>query len=219
MRDARPTTTPETEIETTADEICPLSRQELRGMLRSPLRAMDVVLGDRRRLAMNVAAEHRLPTLALVLVTATALAALPFGAVLGPARAWRVAVLLLGGLAICLPSLQVFGRYLGARFSWQQTLSVALTATATAALFTFAFAPVVGFLRLTMTDAAIVTARCVASVLLFVAVLAGVGQLFRLLRGEAALRARGPSLALVMIPWLGLYLLITARLADVLGLL
>ena len=84
-------------------------------MLRAPMRMVDLLLGERRRFAMNVAQEHRLPSLLLVLTVATAAFALPFGAVLGLAGFWRVAALLLGGLAICIPSLHVFGRYLGAR--------------------------------------------------------------------------------------------------------
>ena len=48
---------------------------------------------------------------------------------------------------------------------------------------------------------------------------AGIGQLFRLLRGEPVLRGLGPSLGLVLIPWLALYLFITVRLASVLGLI
>ena len=99
-------------------------------MLRAPLRAVDLLLGARRRLAANVAQEHRLPSLLLVLALATAAFALPFGAVLSPRGFWRVAALLLGGLAICVPSLHVFGRYVGARLSWMQTLAIALSATA-----------------------------------------------------------------------------------------
>ena len=61
---------------------------------------------------------------------------------LGLDRFWRVAALLLGALAICVPSLHVFGRYLGAGLSWAQTLAVSLAATAVTSLFTFAFAPI-----------------------------------------------------------------------------
>jgi hypothetical protein len=206
------------EVEATTDEVCPFSRQELRGMLRAPLRTMDLVLAQRRRFAMNIAHEHRLPTMLLVLSATTLLFALPFGAVLGLAQIWRVAVLLLGALCVCLPSLHVFGRYLGARLSWMQTLCVSLSATAVAALFTFAFAPVMAFLRLTMTGADVVTPQGIAVLLLVCSVSAGIGHLLRLLRGEAVLRGLGPSMPLVLLPWLGLYAFITVRLAGVLGL-
>ncbi len=187
-------------------------------MLRSPLRAMELVLAHRRRLAMNIAHEHRLPAVLAVLFTVTVLFALPFGAVLGLTQIWRVAALLLGALFICLPSLHVFGQYLGVRFSWMQTLCVSLSMTAVAALFTFAFAPVMVFLRLTMTGAEIVTPQWIAGLLLVCSVSIGIGHLLRLLRGEALLRGRGPSMPLLLLPWLGLYAFIAARLASVLGL-
>jgi len=145
--------------------------------------------------------------------------ALPFGAVFGLAGFWRVAALLLGALAICVPSLHVFSRYLGARATWAQTVGVALAATAVTSLFTLAFAPIVGFWRLTMSGSTLVTWEGMAIVLLTGALLAGVGQLFRLLRGEPALRALGASFGLIVIPWLALYLFITVRLAVVLHLL
>ena len=142
------------EAETGGEEVFSFSRQELRGMLRAPMRMVDLLLGERRRFAMNVAQEHRLPSLLLVLTAASAAFALPFGAVLGLDGFWRVAALLLGALAVCLPSLHVFGRYLGARLSWTQTLAVSLAATAVTSLFTLAFAPILGFLRATMTTSA-----------------------------------------------------------------
>ena len=162
-------------------------------MLAAPLRMVDLVLGERRRFATNVAQEHRLPSLLLVLTVATAAFALPFGAVLGLGGFWRVAALLLGGLAICVPSLHVFGKYLGAGLSWAQTLcriaggdrgDVAVHAGVRADR---------RFLARTMTDIA-VGARppTMAVVLLVCAFAAGIGQLFRLLRGEPALRAHRP---------------------------
>ena len=187
-------------------------------MLGAPVSMVDLVLGERRRLASNVAQEHRLPLLLLVLTLATVAFALPFGAVVGFWHFWRVAALLLGGLAICIPSLHVFGRYLGARMSGGQTLGVALAATAVTSLFTLAFAPIVGFLRATMTGGGEVSWKAVAVLLLVGAFAAGMAQLFRIVRGEPTLRALGPSLGLVLIPWLALYLFITFRLANVLGL-
>src|SRR5262245_29939475 len=95
------------------EEVPPFSRLELRAMLRAPLRVADLLLVERRRFAVNVVQDHRLPTMALVLLAATVAFAVPFGVVLGAASAWRVAALLAGGLAVCFPSLQVFGLYLG----------------------------------------------------------------------------------------------------------
>ena len=205
--------------EATTDEVCAVSRHELRAMLRAPFGLADLVLGQRRRLAVNIAQEHRLPTLALVLTAATIGFALPFGAVLGPARCWRVAALWLGGIAICLPSLQVFGTYLGARLTWMQTLCVSLASSATAALFTFAFAPILAFVHLTMSDGRSVDAHDVATVLLFVSMFAGIGQLLRFLRRGTALAPLGRSLGPVLFPWLVLFFFINVRLAGVLDLL
>jgi hypothetical protein len=214
----QPITTANHELEATADEICPFSRQELRAMLRAPLRTMDLVLTERRRFAKNVAEEHRLPTVMLVLFVATVAFALPFGAVLGLATCWRVAALWLGALAICLPSLHVFGKYLGARLSWMQTLCLSLIGTAVASLFTFAFAPILGFFRLTMSGAQVVTPHGMAVLLLVFAFSAGVGRLLRLLQGDAALRGLWPFVGRVLGPWLVLYIFITLRLAELLGL-
>lgn len=187
-------------------------------MLRAPLRMVDLVLGERRRLATNIAQEHRLPSLLLVLAAATAVFALPFGVVLGaPPLFWRVAVLLLGGVAICVPSLHVFSRYLGARMSWAQTLGVALAASAVTALFTSAFAPILAFFRATMSGSAVVTPQAMAALLLVFAFAAGIGQLFRLPRADAALRRISATLVALLIPWVVLYLFITVRLASVLG--
>jgi hypothetical protein len=187
-------------------------------MLSAPLRMIDLVLGERRRFAANVAQEHRLPTLLSVLTVATVAFALPFGAVLGPGCFWRVAALLLGGLAICVPSLHVFGRYLGAGLSWAQTLVIALAATAVTSLFTFALAPILGFFWATMSVSTGVTLQSMAVVLLGCAFAAGVGQLFRLTLADRALARRvGPAAIPVIVPWLVLYLTITVRLANVLG--
>ena len=105
--------------------------------------------------------------------------------------------------------------------SWAQTLCIALAATAVTSLFTLAFAPIVGFLRVTMTAPAVgVPAQNVAVMLLALALIkAGIGQLLRLLRVEAALRGLTVlSLGLVLVPWLVLYVFITVRLAGVLDL-
>jgi hypothetical protein len=74
--DDRSLTTPGPSVEATQDQVSPFSRQELRSLLRSPLRTMDVLLTQRQRFATNVALEHRLPTMVLVLFLMTALFAL-----------------------------------------------------------------------------------------------------------------------------------------------
>jgi hypothetical protein len=216
--DLQPTTTDAPTPAPTSDEVYPFSQQELGAMLRRPLRTMDLVLAQGRRLAANIALDHRLPQVALVLLLTTALFALPYAAVVDVTRVWRVPLLLLGSMAICLPSLHVFGRFIGGRLSWTQMLSVALTATAVASLFTFAFAPILGFLRLTMTGAQTINAANMSIVLLIGALGAGIVQLLRLLRGDSSLRGIGASVTRVLLPWLALYVFIFCRLASVLEL-
>jgi hypothetical protein len=187
-------------------------------MLRRPLRAMDLLLAQRRRLATSVALEHRLPSLAVVLLTTTILFALPYAAVEDVNRVWRVPLLLLGSLGICLPSLHVFSRFIGGCLSWMQILCIALAATAVAALFTFAFAPILGFLRATMIGSQVVNAANMSIVLLLFSLGAGIAQLLRLLRGDSSLRGLGASVTRVLLPWLALYIFIFCRLAQVLEL-
>ena len=84
-------------VSRTRRSACRFRGRSCAGCWRAPLRMVDLVLGERRRFAANVAQEHRLPSLLLVLTVATAVFALPFGAVLGLGGFWRVAALLLGG--------------------------------------------------------------------------------------------------------------------------
>jgi hypothetical protein len=208
----------EPEVRQEPEDVQPFSRQELRGMLAAPLRLIDLVLGERRRFAANVAQEHRLPLLLLVLTVATAAFALPFGAVLGGRGFWRVAALLLGGIAICVPSLHVFGRYVGAGLSWAQTLAVSLAAAAVTSLFTLALAPILAFFRATMSASSIVAPTDMVVLLLMCAFGAGIGQLVRLSLADRALARRiGASAIPVLVPWIVLYVFITVRLAAVLG--
>ena len=216
--DPQPAATDALDTPPALDEVYPFSRQELGTMLCRPLRTMDLLLGQRRRLAVNVALEHRLPSLAVVLLLTTVLFALPYAAVVDVTSLWRVPLLLLGSLAICLPSLHVFGRFIGGSLSWMQMLCIALAATAVAALFTFAFAPILGFLRATMTGAHVISAASMSIVLLLFSLLAGIAQLLRLLRGDTSLRGRGASVTRVLLPWLALYVFIFCRLASVLEL-
>jgi hypothetical protein len=216
--DLQPTTTDAPTPAPALEEVYPFSQQELAAMLRRPLRTMDLVLAQGRRLAANIALDHRLPQVGLVLLLTTCLFALPYAAVVDVTRIWRVPLLLLGSMAICLPSLHVFGRFIGGRLSWTQMLSVALSATAVASLFTFAFAPILGFLRVTMTGAHIINAANMSVVLLIFALGTGIVQLLRLLRGDSSLRGIGASVTRVLLPWLALYIFIFCRLAQVLEL-
>jgi hypothetical protein len=214
--DSRPTITDVPTPPPTPGEVYPFSQQELAAMVRRPLRTMDLVLAQSRRLAANIALDHRLPQVVWVLLLTTFFFALPYAAVVDVTRLWRVPLLLLGSMAICLPSLHMFGRFIGGRLSWMQMLSVALSGTAVAALFTFAFAPILGFLRITMTDSQTIRAATMSVLLLIAALGTGIVQLLRLLR-VGSLRV-GSSVTGVLLPWLALYVFIFCRLASVLEL-
>ena len=168
-----------------------------------------------------------MPALAGVLLLASVVGALPYGMVLGVAAFWRVAVLYLGSTLICLPSLHVFSSYLGLRVAPLQTVVLALTIPAVAAVFCAGFAPIVGFLRVTMDEAAgHLSRRAVSGVLLWFALAAGIAQLWRCaLAGRRPVAVDAPPvpfqeplfLALIL-AWLGVFLYVLTRMGTVLSL-
>ncbi len=84
------------EIEGAAPEpVRPFSAAELRGALLGPHRVARLVLTERARLAASVAEQEHLGLLVAVLLMASLVLALPFGAVLGLEGFWRVSWLLL----------------------------------------------------------------------------------------------------------------------------
>src|SRR5690349_5416788 len=93
----------------------PFDARELRAAAVRPHRWIDLVLADRARLAKTIAGGDDLLLLSGILLATSVLAALPYGAVLGPHRVLRVAALTLGSVAICFPSLHVFSGYFGCR--------------------------------------------------------------------------------------------------------
>ena len=195
----------------------PHTDAELTAALRRPLRLIDLVLAVPERVAANVAEQHALPRLALCFALTGALFAIPYGLVHGLDSWWILVPLYLGSTLICLPSLHVFSTYLGFRVDWGQTLVLALSLPAAAALFTFGFAPILGFLRATMDAGATeISWRAISRVLLAVALLAGIGQLWR-----CALQARrrdGTAFLVLVGVWHAVLLYVIVRMADLLGL-
>jgi hypothetical protein len=196
----------------------PYGDEELARSVARPDRLAAVVLAAPERLAANIAAGSGLPRLLLLLLGASAFFAIPYGAVLGIAFSWRIAVLYLGSTLLCFPALHVFCSYLGSRVSLGQNFTLALTIPAVAALFTFGFAPILGFLRSTMSgpggrgefDA-------LSSLLLAVALFAGIGQLWRCVRAARELSPR-PAYAAVLLCWHVVFLYVLVRMAEVLEL-
>jgi hypothetical protein len=194
----------------------PFTRQTVQGACRNPLRLVELVLVEPRRLGATIADAQWPSRLGVLLLGASVLLAIPLGLVLGPSQPWRVAVLLVGALLICLPSLYVFGAFLGSRLSFGQVACVTLVTTAVSALFTFGFFPIVWFLDATMIGSETVTSHHLAVLLLACSVLAGIWQL-KIVLATVAERHQGRG-RLVFLPWLALLLFIMFRLAHVLAL-
>ncbi len=183
-----------------------------------PHRLLDLVLMQREQLHTQIARDEHLWWLVGSLAAGTLLYALPFGAVLGLAKFWRVAVLLLGSVAICVPSLHVVGAFIGSRLQLAQTLCLALVISSVAALFTFGFFPIIWFLAATMEEGSFISAGAIALGLLCLSLAAGVTQFLRSQHAVSLLREFKPTFKVLLGGWLVLLVFITARLAMALGL-
>jgi len=191
----------------------PFSSAELRRAFRRPLRVLDVVFTERDRLVATLAARNVPLALVGVLLFASVVFALPYGAVLGWGSFWRVAATFLGALAVCFPSLHVFCAYAGLRLRVEQNAALALVIPTVAALFTFGFFPILWFLKATMLADSAVTPGDLSVVLLVASLLAGIGHLYRCLPRMAG---RGGYVVLTL-GWQVLFVFITHRMASLLG--
>ena len=196
----------------------PHSADFVAGALANPVRAIDLVLATPERVGANLVRASALGGLARVFLLASVLFAIPYGIVLAPESWWKIVVFYLGSTLICLPSLHVFASYLGQRLSLLQILVLALTVPAVAALFTFGFAPILAFLRLTMEGGSgQVPWRAISNLLLAVAALAGIVQQWRtLLAAKGA--ARSALFPLVLTFWHAVLVYVMARMGSLLGL-
>jgi hypothetical protein len=194
----------------------PFLDDELRAALRSPSRALNLVLAERSRLGRSVAGDGDLRLLIGVLTGCVVLASVPYGLVRGWSSTLSIAWLYGGTLAICWPSLQVFGSFLGQRLHPQQSFAMAMVVAAVGALFTLGFAPIAWFLRATMADGDLVDADTIYVLLLAIGLVAG---LVHLTRGMVAGAGRERQLhPLLLIGWQVLVVAIAVRMARVLGL-
>ena len=125
------------------------TRAEIVRAFVRPYKVIEYVLGGFERLARNIEEGRDLVLLTALLVAASILFAVPYGAV-PPARApWKIVVLYLGSLLICLPSLHVFSQYLGFRLSVLQNTALSLVIPTVAAFFSFGFFPIIWFIHAT----------------------------------------------------------------------
>ncbi|MDH5492205.1 MAG: hypothetical protein OEY14_09640 [Myxococcales bacterium] len=192
----------------------PFSRAELLEAMRRPARLIDLILAERARWMRTVSQGQNAALLAALMGLAGLLFALPYGLVLGLDRAWHIAALFLGSVAICWPSLHIFGSYLGLRVETGQSLALGLLVGAVASIFSLGFAPILWFLGATMDPRiSAMTLGTISALLLGVALLVGLAQLRRCLK----LRRADPSLGWLMVIWQGLVLFITYRMGCYLG--
>jgi hypothetical protein len=197
----------------------PFSGAELRRLFVAPQRALELFVSERRRLAVTIASGNRLGLVLLGLLLVSAVFVVPFAAVPGLDRIWRVPALFLGSLAICFPALHIIGAYFGSRCSVYQNLCLSLIITAVAALFTVAFAPILWFFHATMAAGAMVTTGQLFVVFLAVALLAGIVHLGRVLLADRAMRRLGVASLLSLYLWQHLLAFITYRMARVLDII
>lgn len=188
------------------------------GAASRPLRAIDLVLATPERIGVNIEHGVALGRLAAIFGVAACLFAVPYGCVLGWTAWWKIPVLYLGSTLLCLPSLYVSSTYLGQRLRLEQILVLGFTIPAVAALFTFGFAPILGFLRFTMaTGGAQVSWHTISNVLLAVAAAAGIAQLWRTWLASHGV-ARNALFPIVLLAWHAVFLHVLVRMGSVLQL-
>lgn len=179
---------------------------------------LGVVLASPDRVAVNVAARIHLARIAWLFFFVAALLGIPYGLSLGLPFWWRISTLYLGATLICLPSLHVFGCYLGLHLSAAQTFVLGLSIPAVAAVFSLGFAPILAFLRATIAQSEEVSTLAVLSLLLLVvSLIAGIVQLWRC---GAGLRHAVPACTFALVVgWHFVFLYVVWRMARVLELL
>ncbi len=194
----------------------PFAHGELTACLSRPHRMLDIVLGERLRLAANLRTGNSMAALVTILLLCSVAFAVPFALIDGPGRVGHIAVLFLGSVLLCFPSLQVFGSYLGVRMHPAQNLAIALVIPSAAALFTFGFAPIYWFLDFTMpVDAGTQGGTVTRVVLLVFSLLLALSHLNRCLFADSNLKVLRENWAL-WVGWQVLLVFLTYRMAETL---
>ncbi len=200
-----------------APPVIPLSRSDLKRIQRRPLQAMDVLLAQRDRVIASVVDGKEWGLVLRIMLFVSLGFALPYGLIENPSRIGHISLLFLGSVLLCLPALHVFSVYMGVSISVMQSSALALWVSAVAALFTFAFAPIVWFLGLTMGDSDGITVSGISMAFLFVSLVAGMSQLMRC---TDALKREGMTVSVpLLIAWQVLLTFIWFRMALLLELL
>jgi hypothetical protein len=198
----------------------PFTDLELRGAMRNPAAAIDMLLAQRQRWMASVLENRGWARMVVLLLTSTVLFSLPYGFVLSSRQAWHIAILFLGPVAICLPSLHVVSAYLGLRVHIAQSLSLATIIAAVASIFSFSFAPILWFLQVTSSDtSARETVARLSALLLGIAAVAGMVHGTRCLTMARRVdEGFGFGFGLVLVLWQVLLFFIGLRMSTALGL-
>jgi len=200
----------------------PFEHAEIAAAWTQPWRLVEFVLSGSARIAANVSQGKHLGSLVLALMLTSIFFALPYASVVAQRpwwdSWWRVVVFYLGSTLICVPALQVFSSFLNLRVSLPQILVFALTIPAVGALFTFGFAPILGFLRITgKGESDLVSWHTISIVLLVFASLAGIAQLWRCLAASKGLPSRW-RFVIVIFAWHWIFIVVLLRMGSELGL-
>lgn len=195
----------------------PFEAGELRAAALRPDLMIDLLLAQWPRLSCNVQQGQHLKRLIALLLGATIISSLPYAAVLDPQALEKIALLYLGAVAICFPSLHIFSAFLGLRSGLLQDLLVALIQAAVSSLFTLGFAPVLWFLGLTMGGAE-ETSSALSAFFLSASALAGLLHFFRCAYAAQGSKDQGRRFALLGL-WQLLLIFIGVQMAQLIGLI
>ncbi len=202
------------QTEVAEPEVEAFSDREMYSLYQRPDRVLDLVVAQWRRFSATVEAGRHLGLLSAAMLATSVIGAAVYGLVLGIDAAWRVAILYVGSLAVCFPSLHVFGAYVGRRVSVAQNLTLALVMSTVAGVFALAFAPILLFIALTNHSAAQIGTAELSVLFLGAAFFAGLGHLNRC--AWRAVHTSAPGL--VVVAWQVLLAFVTLRMGAALGL-
>jgi hypothetical protein len=205
-----------------AETAIAFSQEEYEGVLKRPQQAIEYILGSSSRLVRSVWEGEAPWRLAIMLLAASLLTSIPYGIVSPHGDWWKIAVLYCGSLAICFPSLHIFAQFFGVKLKLMRSLSLSMIITATAAIFTFGFSPIIWFLDKTIkpSEQTVIRPDQLSTFLLYVSLALGLVQVGRCLSDPGFRRAhRNLSLGFLFILWAPLLIFITHRMACLLELL
>lgn len=198
----------------------PFAEKDLQGMLVRPLMMIDLVLAERLRLFETVKQGLLPMRLSLLFLLISLVFAIPYGCLSPAADAMDVSTLFCGSVLVCYPSLHVFSRYLGFEFGALQNLLLALAVSATAAVVSLGFAPIIWFIDYTagQGEEVLKINTIISDILLSVCFLLGVVQMIRSFLWTRLGDWRAHFHQGFMLCWLALLTFISCRMASFLEL-